>query len=141
MTSKNLKKLAADSNVILSAVIGKAALRVFLRSDIELVTTQFNIREVEEYIPRLAAKYGLDERSVLLQLKMLPIVVFQEKYYKPHIVAATRLLKGKDSDDIHLAALALKAEVPVLSNDKDFEKLPISAYPTAKLLKILDSQQ
>jgi len=140
VTSKNLKKLAADSNVILSAVIGKAALRVFLRPDIELVTTQFNILEVEKYIPRLAAKYGLDERSLMLQLKMLPITVFPEKYYKPHKVAATRLFKERDLDDIHLAALALKEEVPVWSNDRDFDKLPIPVYPTAKLLKILEDQ-
>lgn len=140
MTSKNLKKLAVDSNVILSAVIGKAALRVFLRPDIELVTTQFNILEVEEYIPRLAAKYGLDEKSLQLQLKMLPMTVFPEKYYKPHKIAATRLLKGRDPDDIYLAALALKEEIPVWSNDKDFDKLPIPAYPTAKLLKILEDR-
>ncbi len=138
MTFKNLKRLAADSNVILSAVIGKAALRVFLRPEIECITTQFNILEVEEYLPRLAAKYGLDERALLLQLKMLPVTVFHEKDYKPYKVAATRLLRGRDKDDIHLAALALKEEVPIWSNDKDFEKLSVPAYPTAKLLKIFE---
>ena len=75
MTSGNLRKLAADSNVILSAVIGKAALQVFLRPEIELITTRFNVLEVEEYIPRLASKYGLDERSLLLQLRMLHVRV------------------------------------------------------------------
>lgn len=34
-------------------------------------------------------------------------------------------------------ALALKLEIPVWSNDRDFEELPLIAYPTAKLLKIL----
>jgi predicted nucleic acid-binding protein len=139
MTSGNLRKLAADSNVILSAVIGKAALRVFLRPEIELITTRFNILEVEEYIPRLASKYGLDERSLLLQLKMLPIVVFDEKHYHSHTPQATRLLKERDPDDVHLAALALKEEVPIWSNDRDFEKLSLQVYTTAQLLKALES--
>ncbi|MFH0985090.1 MAG: PIN domain-containing protein, partial [Candidatus Omnitrophota bacterium] len=107
MTSGNLRKLAADSNVILSAVIGKAALQVFLRPEIELITTRFNVLEVEEYIPRLASKYGLDERSLSLQMKMLPMVVFDEKHYHSHTPQAARLLKERDPDDVHLAALAL----------------------------------
>ena len=140
MTSGNLRKLAADSNVILSAVIGKAALQVFLRPTIELITTRFNILEVEEYIPRLASKYGLDERSVLLQLRMLPIVIFESKHYHSHTPQATRLLKERDLDDVHLAALALKEGIPIWSNDRDFEKLSLQVYTTAQLLKALESR-
>ena len=140
MTSGNLRKLAADSNVILSAVIGKAALQVFLRPEIELITTRFNLLEVEEYIPRLASKYGLDERSLLLQLKMLPMVVFDEKYYHSHTPQAVRLLKERDPDDVHLAALAQKEEVPIWSNDRDFEKLSLQVYTTTQLLKALESR-
>jgi len=140
MTSGNLKRLAADSNVILSAVTGRAALQVFLRPDIELITTRFNILEVEEYVPRLASKYGLDERSVLLQLRMMPIAIFEEKHYHSHTPQATRLLKDRDPDDVHLAALALKEEVPIWSNDRDFEKLSFQVYTTAQLLKALESR-
>ena len=140
MTSGNLRKLAADSNVILSAVTGRAALQVFLRPDIVLITTRFNILEVEEYVPRLASKYGLDERSVLLQLRMMPITIFDEKHYHSHTPQATRLLKDRDPDDVHLAALALKEEVPIWSNDWDFEKLSLQVYTTAQLLKALESR-
>ncbi len=140
MTSGNLRKLAADSNVILSAVTGRAALKVFLRPEIELITTRFNILEVEEYIPRLASKYGLDERSVLLQLRMLPLAIFEPKHYQSHTSQATRLLKDRDPDDIHLTALALKEEVPIWSNDRDFEKLSLQVYTTAQLLKALESR-
>ena len=138
MTSGNLRKLAADSNVILSAVTGRAALQVFLRPDIELITTRFNILEVEEYVPRLASKYGSDERSVLLQLRMMPLAIFEEKHYHSHIPQATRLLKDRDPDDVHLAALALKEEIPIWSNDRDFEKLSLQVYTTAQLLKALE---
>ena len=140
MTFGNLRKLAADSNVILSAVTGRAALQVFLRPEIELITTRFNILEVEEYIPRLASKYGLDERSVLLQLRMLPIAVFEPKHYRSHTPQATRLLKDRDPDDIPLTALALKEGIPIWSNDRDFEKLSLQVYTTAQLLKALESR-
>lgn len=140
MTSGNLKRLAADSNVILSAVIGKAALRIFLLPDVELITTRFNLEEVTEYLPRLASKYGLDERALLWQLRMLPLAVFQEKDYKSHAGEASRLLKERDPDDVGLAALALKEGVPVWSNDKDFEGLPIPVYSTARLLKLFENR-
>ena len=86
MISENLRKLAADSNVILSAVIGKAALQVFAQPEIELITTEFNLLEVEEYLPRLASKYGLNEKLLVWQFKMLPLDSFSEKYYKSHFL-------------------------------------------------------
>ena len=135
MTSESLKRAAADSNVILSAVIGKAALRIFIRPELELITTQFNLGEVEEYLPRLARKYRLDERALVWQLKMLPIHAFAENHYKSHLEKAERLLNDRDPDDIHLLALALKENIPIWSNDSDFEKLSIPVYTTAKFLK------
>src|SRR3989338_1897747 len=99
MTLDNLRRVAADSNVILSAVIGKAALQIFVQPDIELITTRFNLGEVEEYLPRLASKYGLDERLLLWQLRMLPLTSFPEKHYKSHFPKAEKLLKDRDPDD------------------------------------------
>jgi predicted nucleic acid-binding protein len=121
-------------------MIGKAALQVFLRPEIELITIRFNVLEAEEYIPRVASKYGLDERSLLLQLRMLPIAIFDEKQYHSHALQAARLLKERDPDDVHLAALALKEEVPIWSNDRDFKKLSLQVYTTAQLLKALESR-
>ena len=141
MISENLRKIAADSNVILSAVIGKSALRIFLRPDIEFITTQFNLLEVEEYLPRLAVQYRFNERTLVWQLKMLPIHSFSEKAYKSYLPKAEKLLKERDPDDIHLTALALKENVPIWSNDKDFEGLPIAVYTTAQFLKILEGNE
>lgn len=137
MIFESLKRVAADSNAILSAVMGKAALPIFVRPEIEFVTTQFNLLEVEEYLPHLASKYELDERLLLWQFKMLPLHSFSEKYYKSHFSKAKKFLKDRDLDDIHLAALALKENIPIWSNDKDFEKLSIPVYTTAQFLKML----
>ena len=137
MISESLRKLATDSNVVLSAVIGKAAPQIFIQPEIEHVTTEFNLREVEECLPRLASKYSWDEKLLVWQFKMLPVVSFSEKYYKSHLSKAQELLNERDPDDIHLAALALKEGVPIWSNDRDFEDLSIPVYTTAQLLKIL----
>jgi predicted nucleic acid-binding protein len=85
VTLKPFERIAADSNVVLSAAVAPAAARVFQRAKgLEIVT-----------VGRRAPK------------------------------------------DIPLAALALKLEIPIWSNDRDFEELPLITYPTARLLKIL----
>lgn len=135
MTSKHIKAVAADSNVILSAVIGKAALKVFTHLDITVLTAQYNIDEVREYIPHMAFKYAMDRRMLLAQLSMLPLIIKERDYYSSKIDEAFGYLKGRDRDDIHLAALALKEGIPVWSNDNDFNIVPVKVYTTATLLK------
>ncbi|HWN44526.1 MAG TPA: hypothetical protein VNW71_20045 [Thermoanaerobaculia bacterium] len=63
-----IASVVADANVLLSAIIGKAALRVFEEFDLSVHTTQFNRNEVLEYLPRLAGKYRLAQIGVELQL-------------------------------------------------------------------------
>ncbi|MBI4398733.1 MAG: PIN domain nuclease [Candidatus Omnitrophica bacterium] len=138
MISIDLKKAAVDSNVVLSAVIGKSALRIFTHPDILPITTEFNMKEVEEYLPYFSSKYRMNETALLWQLKMLPMESFPEKYYKNYWAQAEKLLQGRDPDDIHLAALALKENIPIVSNDKDFEQCSILVYTTAGFLKKLE---
>ena len=132
-----LRKLAADANVILSAVAGKAALRIFLKEDVEIITTQFNVDEVREYLSVIAEKYEFSEEILELQLKLLPLSVYPLHFYEDFIQKASQKLSGRDEDDIELLALAIKLKIPVWSNDNDFKNLGIEVYTTAKLLKIL----
>ena len=136
-TLKPLRKLAADANVILSAVAGKAALRVFLKEDIGFVTTQFNIDEVREYLHIVAEQYSLSEEVLESQLKLLPLKIYPRHSYEDFIPRAAKRLSGKDEDDAELLALAMKLHVPVWSNDNVFKHADIEMYTTAKLLKIL----
>src|SRR3989338_6561893 len=122
MISANLRRIAADSNVLLSAVIGKAALRVLLHPAVAVVTTEFNIHEVKEYIPYLANKYRFPEKALFLQLQMLPLTQYRLSYYQDKMREAKRFLKERDPDDAHLGALALKEGIPMWSNDRDFQK-------------------
>lgn len=133
-----LRKIAADSNVLLSADIGKAALKVFTQLDMDILTTEFNIAEVEEYIPHLASQYRLSQSNLLIQLRLLPLLRKGESYYRSSFSLAEKHLKTRDPDDIHLAALALKENIPIWSNDKDFNVLPLAVYSTVKLLKLFN---
>ena len=135
--SMPLRKLAADANVILSAVAGKAALRIFLKEDVEIITTQFNVDEVREYLSVIAEKYEFSEEILESQLKLLPLSVYPLHFYEDFIQKASQKLSGRDEDDIELLALAIKLKIPVWSNDNDFKNLGIEVYTTAKLLKIL----
>ncbi|MCM3875044.1 MAG: PIN domain-containing protein [Thermoanaerobaculia bacterium] len=138
MTSKSLRSVAADANVLLSAVIGKAARRIFEGAPgLRVVTTQVTLAEVHRYLPMMAAKYGLDLEKLERDLKLLPLQVFSESQYRSRLAEAGRHLGKRDPDDVGLAALALKLEIPIWSNDRDFEELPLIAYSTARLLKIL----
>jgi len=135
--STPLKKLAADANVILSAVAGKAALRVFLKENIDIVTTRFNIDEVREYLDVIAEQYGISKEILESQLKLLPLKIYPRHFYEDLIQKAAQKLSGRDEDDMELLALAMKLRVPVWSNDRDFQHSGIDFFTTAKLLKIL----
>jgi predicted nucleic acid-binding protein len=137
VTSQPIRSVAADSNVLLSALARRAAARVFDAPDLVVVTTEDTIAEVEEYLPEFAARYGLDVDVLLEALEVLPVERYSESDYVTHINEARRYLAKRDLDDVALAALALKLEVPIWSNDNDFKELPVETYPTAKLLKIL----
>lgn len=133
-----LRSVAADSNVLLAALAGRAAWRVFERApDLVIVTTEDTILEVEEYLPEFAARYELDLDVLREALEILPVERYAEPDYTSHLEEARGYLAKRDPDDVALAALALKLGIPIWSNDNDFKVLPLEIYPTAKLLKVL----
>jgi predicted nucleic acid-binding protein len=136
-TSSPVKKLAADANVILSAVAGKAALRVFLKEELEIITTEFNIEEVNEYFSVMSEKYDLSKEILESQLKLLPLKVFSSAHYADFLSKARKKMSGKDQDDVELLALALRMKIPVWTNDRDFRNTGVQTYTTAQLLKLL----
>ncbi len=129
--------VVADANVLLSAVIGKAALRVFTDFPVEVHATRFNADEVSEYLPHMAAKCGLPLELVLLQWKLLPIHFHPEADYAPHLPEAARDLADRDPDDAHPLALARALSLPLWSNDKDLAGHGVECFTTARLLKEL----
>ncbi|MFC1706288.1 PIN domain-containing protein [Planctomycetota bacterium] len=132
---RSVAKLAADANVILSAVMGRAALRVFTESDSVVVSTESVMAEVREYLPILAEKYDLVREALELQFKLLAVKEYPQEHYESHLEEAERQIGARDPDDVDLLALAL--DVPVWTNDRDFEITNVARYTTAQLLKAL----
>jgi predicted nucleic acid-binding protein len=131
--------VVADANVLLSAVVGKAALRVIEEYRVVVHATRFNGDEVEEYLPLLAAKYDLPGDLVQLQWRLLPVVFHAESEYSERLSDALEHLQERDPEDAHALALAWTLRLPLWSNDRDFEALPVKRYTTARLLRALES--
>lgn len=136
-----LDAVVADANVLLSAVIGKAAHKIFTEGMLQVHVSEFNAQEVAEYLPLLAKKYGLPEDLVHLQWRFLPIEVHGISRYAKQYKKALKDLKDRDPEDAHALALARALRLPLWSNDRHLEELGVPVFTTAKLLKILDSQR
>ena len=132
--------VVGDANVLLLAIIGKAALRVFTDHALQVHATEFNVLEVERYLPRLSATYELSEHEVRLQLRLLPLDVHPADSSVEHFDWAAELLKTRDADDAHPLALARLLDLPLWSNDRDLRIRGIQCYTTASLIKLLEEQ-
>lgn len=131
------ERLVADANVVLSAVAGKAALRVFTASSIQIVSTQEAIEDVEEYLPIFSKKYDIAVQALDGQLRLLAIKPYGLEAYRHHLAKAQRMIGKRDPDDAPLLALALALESPIWTNDHDFEETGVVCYTTARLLRHL----
>lgn len=131
--------VVADANVLLSAALGKAALRVFSEHKVPIHTTRFNADEVMEYLPRLSSKYEIPLEMLQLQWMLLPLQIHEVQSYKDRLEEARRLLGERDPDDAHPLALALTLGLPIWSNDSDLSNCGVGFYTTARLLKTLET--
>ena len=130
-------RLAADANVILSAVAGKAALKVFTESSAQIHSPTPVLDEVRQYLPKIALQYRMAVESLQGQLRLLAIRENAPEEYRKKVKEARKRIGRRDPDDVDLLALALHLGIPVWSNDKDFEVAGIDWYTTAELLKEL----
>ena len=131
-------KLAADANVLLSAVIGGRARLVLSNLDVEeILTTTTVFAEVEEYAAVLGRKKKLSPEALMLAVASLPVSIVAREVYARSIPAARKLVGKRDPNDVELLALALHFKIPLWSNDNDFEGCGVEQFTTAELLKKL----
>jgi predicted nucleic acid-binding protein len=132
---KPVAVVAADANVLLSAVLGYAALRVFTQADVSVLTTRSVLQEVREYLPLLAKKYDMLPQALEGQLRLLAVRECELGEYATKLEAAKRAIGRRDPHDVELLALAMAFGVPVWSNDRDFKDAGVEWYTTARLLR------
>jgi predicted nucleic acid-binding protein len=131
-------QLVADANVLLSAVIGGRAALALRHTEVEQVfAPAAAYDEVFEYLPALAKKKRLELGTLLLTCAALPITVVERSDYEGKLATARRRIGRRDPDDVDVLALALTKNLPVWSNDNDFEDTGVEWYTTAELLKKL----
>jgi len=131
-------RLAADANVLLAAVLGGRARLILESSKIEeILTAEATIAEVQEYAAILARKKRLSLDLALLAVASLPVSIVGHEAYADRISEARRRIGSHDPDDVEILALALHFEIPVWSNDKDFEDSAVELYTTEDLLRKL----
>ena len=133
-----IEAVVADANVLLSAVIGKAAQKVFSEHNLKAHAAEFNAHEVRKYLPVTAERYALPMSLVDLRWRLLPLVIHRASEYAGHYKKALADLKDRDAEDAHALALARALGLPIWSNDRHLTKLGVSCYTTAQLLKILE---
>ena len=136
-----IEGVVADANVLLSAVVGKAALRVIIDFDIVVHVAQFNADEVSEYLPLMASKYKLQIELVEMQWKLLPLRVHPLRAYQAYLSQATENLRHRDPEDAHALALARSLDLPIWSNDRDFQSVKVDCYSTARLLRARSAER
>ncbi len=141
MTSVPIESVVADANVLLSAVTGKAALRVIIEFAVDVHVAEFNVAEVFEYLPFMAKKYRIEEELLLLQWKLIPLKVHPQSDYQSLLEQATMDLAKRDPEDAHPLALARQLEMPLWSNDRDLVGHGVECFPTARLLATLQKHQ
>jgi predicted nucleic acid-binding protein len=128
-------KLAADANVLLSAVIGGRAGLVLSHPEVEeVITTATVFAEVEEYAAVLGRKKKLAPETLMLAVASLPVSIVAREVYAGEMAKARKRIEKRDPDDVELLALALHFRVPLWSNDKDFEGCGAEQMTTAELL-------
>ncbi|MFZ0320288.1 MAG: PIN domain-containing protein [Candidatus Sulfotelmatobacter sp.] len=130
--------LAADANVLLSALIGGRARLLLTHPQVrEVFTTWHTFAEVEEYTPVLAKQKRLPSDILLLAMAALPVTIVDRAQYAKSIADATKRIGRRDPEDIELLALALHLQIPIWSNDRDFELLNVDLFTTEGLLRHL----
>ncbi|MBI4563391.1 MAG: hypothetical protein HY716_01685 [Planctomycetes bacterium] len=83
---RRVVRLAADANVLLSAVLGHAAFRAIDEGKVDLVTTLDTLAEVREHLPDVAQKYALDLDTLKTRLQALGVVAYGPRKYRSHLL-------------------------------------------------------
>jgi len=125
--------VVVDANIILSALLGGKPSDILFNARFQFVTTEFTLKEVKKYFPRLEKKLGIPQRKLISLLEGLPLTVYAKDFYKDKLKEAKKIIAHIDKKDVEILALALKLDSFLWSQDKHFEKTKYS-----KLLKTYD---
>ena len=136
-------KFVVDTNVLFTFFWKKSFTRkLFLNQDLELVSPEYSLEEIEKYSNEIIEKTGLSKKefsSIRRELALMVEFIPLEEYSK-YLKEALKICY--DKNDIDFFALSLKLECPIWSNDKEFKKQnKIEIYSTKDILKKLIEEE
>jgi len=130
--------IVSDANPLLSALLGGRARDVLFFPRIVFYSPQHTLFEVEKYLTNVAQKIGQPEMALFREFELLPVVAVQPQQYDSQLERATQLIGQRDPKDVHVLALALELDVPIWSEDRDFEDLRgVTVHKTADMLALI----
>ncbi len=136
--SEARETIAVDANPLLSALRGGRARTVLFSKKFVFITTEFTTWEVKKYIPELSKESGVSESELFYAFDRFPITAIQPNVYDEKRKQAAELIARRDPKDVDILALALKYEVLLWTNDKDFTNIPeLQIFTTADMLEKL----
>jgi predicted nucleic acid-binding protein len=104
-----------------------------------LVTTPGKIDELKRWLPVLSYKKGLDLELLLEGLSILPVEVLPETAFKHSLNTARRQIAHRDPTDADLLALALAEDIPIWTDDRDFQDSTARIMTTAQIIAHLEN--
>ncbi len=132
--------IVADANPSLSALLGGRARDVLFSRELVFYSPQHTLFEVEKYLSYVAQKIGQTELAMFREFELLPVTAIRPQQYASHLERATELIGQRDPKDVHVLALALELNVPIWSEDRDFEDLPdVTVHKTADMLALIEA--
>lgn len=110
---------------------------------IHWITALETVERVQFHLAKVAIKRKANLSSLLASLAILlqKIEIYDEEFYKEKLSDAKQLIGSRDPRDAGILSLAMKANLPLWTDDKDFQiqevKRRIKVYTTAELLKVV----
>lgn len=112
--------IVVDANPLLSALLGGQAREVLFCGKLAFYSPQHALFEMEKYLPTIAEKIGQTELALFREFQLLPVVAVQPVQYDLQLERALALIGRRDPKD----AQVLKMDLPIWSEDRDFEGIP-----------------
>lgn len=98
------------------------------------MTTPGKISEIKRWLPSIARQRGLDVKLILDGVASLPVDVIPESVFKDKLDTAHHQMGKRDPTDVDLLALALAEDIPIWSDDQDFEDSSVQVFTTQEVL-------
>ncbi len=111
--------LVVDSNILFSIIISgekSKAFKVIKKYSVDLFFPEEGLLEFKEHKNKLKTK----EFEFRMFLAFSLIHIIPQEFYLDKIREAYEIARNFDEDDTPFIALALKLNIPVWTNDKDF---------------------